>query len=320
MRKLICFLLTVAFCMAVTATATAESLSPDSETAADALARYEAQSGEKVETHRYYFIMPDGIHGIRDDQGELPESWYNEYSQGAGIYWWDTNAPAYCESWPGYRAMVEDAEQGIYYVDMPADASFLIWNNGVDGGQDPDQPIFQKMKSSISVPCGYAEPDEWATVPEGCDSFDGCIFVPFVPNIYSEYQPNRPVSGSWYFYYGDGCYGMYAEDSEHFTDIEHNCCNPDHVDANGKHIGFSAPIRGDYDWDKTVTVLDATRAQRVLADTVTDSNPAHIKNVDADGDGELTIVDATRIQRVIAGLCDFEGHTYEEYELPLNKN
>ena len=37
-------------------------------------------------------------------------------------------------------------------------------------------------------------------------------------------------------------------------------------------------------------------------------------------DGELTIVDATRIQRVIAGLCDFEGHTYEEYELPLNKN
>ena len=304
--------------MMITAAANAESLSPDSETADQAIARYEAENGGKVATYRYYFLVPDGVHGVRDNNGDVPESWYNEFSQGVGVYWWEKDTPAACQSWPGYRATLEDAEQGIWYVDMPTDVTTnLIWNNGVDGGQDPDQPIFQKMKLSVNVPCGYAEPDEWETVPEGCDSFDRCIFVPYAMNIYSEYMPSRPVSGSWYFYYGNGCYGKYAEDSDNFTDVPHNCCNPDHFDKNGKHIGFPSPIRGDYDWDQIVTVLDATRAQRILADIVVDSNPAHIKNVDADGDHELTIVDATRIQRVIAGLCDFEGHPYEEYELPL---
>lgn len=74
MKKLICFFLTVVFCMVLTATATAESLSPDGDTADDAIARYEAEGGGKVETYRYYFIMPDGIHGLRDDQGNFPES------------------------------------------------------------------------------------------------------------------------------------------------------------------------------------------------------------------------------------------------------
>lgn len=74
MKILICFFLTVVFCMVLTATSTAESLSPDSETSADAIVRFEAEGGGKVETYRYYFIMPDGIHGLRDDQGNAPES------------------------------------------------------------------------------------------------------------------------------------------------------------------------------------------------------------------------------------------------------
>ena len=66
-----------------------------------------------------------------------------------------------------------------------------------------------------------------------------------------------------------------------------------------------------------VTVIDATRAQRILAGLNTDSNPTHVKNVDADNDGALTILDATRIQRVIAGLCDWNGNIREPDELPF---
>lgn len=326
MKRLICLLLTVTLILSVTLTASAYSLwqgdDPDASyetiTADEAIAAYEAETGEKVETYRYYFMMPDGVHGNRDETGKVPESWYNEYSQGACVYWWEKDTPAACEEWTGYRAMVEDAEQGIYYVNMPTAVSTdFIWNNGVDGGQDPGQPIFEKMKLSVNVPCSYAEPDEWESIPEGCDNFDHCIFVPYAVNIYSEFNPSRPVSGSWYFYYGDGCYGMYATDSENFTDVAHNCCNPDHFDENGVHVGFAEPLRGDYDWDNIVTVIDATRAQRILAGLNADSNPTHVKNVDADNDGALTILDATRIQRVIAGLCDWNGNIREPDELPF---
>ena len=56
---------------------------------------------------------------------------------------------------------------------------------------------------------------------------------------------------------------------------------------------------GDADGDGDVTVLDATRIQRVLADLETIINNV---NADTDFDGSLTIIDATRIQRFIAGL------------------
>ena len=84
-------------------------------------------------------------------------------------------------------------------------------------------------------------------------------------------------------------------------------------------------IRGDYDMDGEVTILDATRAQRIIADLDERPDEAFLFEVDADGDGELTILDATRIQRVIADLCDWDGESTDtepfipgdEYELPL---
>ena len=66
----------------------------------------------------------------------------------------------------------------------------------------------------------------------------------------------------------------------------------------------SAPggyLIGDADMDNDVTVLDATRIQRFLADLVTDAQ-INKKNADADRDGEVTILDATRIQRFLADL------------------
>lgn len=58
---------------------------------------------------------------------------------------------------------------------------------------------------------------------------------------------------------------------------------------------------GDADSDGQVTILDATRIQRWLADLVKD-NQIDKKNADVDYDNQVTIIDATRIQRFIAGL------------------
>lgn len=60
-------------------------------------------------------------------------------------------------------------------------------------------------------------------------------------------------------------------------------------------------LKGDADGDGEISILDATRIQRRIAELVT---AAEIKwpDADADGDGELTILDATHIQRFIANL------------------
>ncbi len=62
-----------------------------------------------------------------------------------------------------------------------------------------------------------------------------------------------------------------------------------------------ATLVGDSDGDGQVTILDATRVQRWLADLVTDKE-INKKNADVDFDNTVTILDATRIQRFIAGL------------------
>ena len=300
MKKWLCTLLIPILLAAATLPASAVHLSQESMTADEAIAAYEVHTGETVATCRYYFQMPDGVHGRRDELGGVCESWYNEYSQGAGVYWWG-DFPAACESWPGYRANVEDAEQGIWYVDMPAEVEVFFWNNRVDGGTDQLQPIYSQAAASPDVFCESAGPGEYDSMPEGCENMDHCIFV-LTPDISTDVYYKWHSYGEWYFYYGDGCYGMYAKDSEHFTDIAHNCCNPDHFDAHGNHTGFAASLRGDYDWDNSITVMDATRVQNIIAVLFTGSNPAHIVNADTDNDKELTIMDATRIQLVVAEL------------------
>lgn len=68
------------------------------------------------------------------------------------------------------------------------------------------------------------------------------------------------------------------------------------------------PLRGDYDGDGEITIMDATRAQRIIAELDERPDDTFLTGVDADRDGELTIMDATRIQRVIAELCDWDGN------------
>ena len=59
--------------------------------------------------------------------------------------------------------------------------------------------------------------------------------------------------------------------------------------------------------DKSITIVDATRAQNIIAGLFTGADPEYLKAVDADGDGELTIMDATRIQNFLAELMNMDG-------------
>ena len=60
---------------------------------------------------------------------------------------------------------------------------------------------------------------------------------------------------------------------------------------------------GDADGDSDVSILDATRIQRYLAELCKQYDIA-LKNRAPDGDGEVSILDATRIQRDLAYLDD----------------
>ena len=59
--------------------------------------------------------------------------------------------------------------------------------------------------------------------------------------------------------------------------------------------------KGDADMDGNITILDATRIQRFIAELIGEDE-IDLFSADADGDGEVTILDATHIQRFIAEL------------------
>lgn len=252
MKKFVSILLAVLLVASLTITASAShSVYTDdfTTTADDAIKEYEDANGTTVQTRRYYFQMPNGSNGpvATDDviytetdeetgesrdilvcnAGEHAPSWYNEYTQGAGVYWWGS-APANCETigWAGYRAMVEDADQSIFYVNMPTGVVTFDWNNGVDGGMDKTNPIYYMAAQTVDVPSEYPDPGEVTGLPEGRPEsigFDGCIFI-----VNPDLVDVNPVShkmtcgGTWYFYYGEGCYGEYATDSANFISVEAN--------------------------------------------------------------------------------------------------
>ena len=95
-------------------------------------------------TNRYYFAMPN--------------TWLNEYTDTAGVYWY--NGIDACGAvdgsgsdirWPGYKPQRENCQYdnyGVYYVDCPTDVPQIIWNNYIDGGTDKEAPVYQAAKQT----------------------------------------------------------------------------------------------------------------------------------------------------------------------------
>ena len=187
----------------------------------------EAVKNVTATLNRIYFKMPQN------------SNWYSDFSVYQGkyypaAYWWEGSAAS--DTYPGYRTMIEDYEQGVYYANIPENVPWVIWNNGFHY-IIIDSQMAKEMCSTFDVPVeDGAEAGEYDTIPEGCESFDGCIYV--AGSVKEEnISGGTYYDGDWYFYYGNGCYGSYATTSDNFTSVEENCCNPDHFDAQSNHIG-----------------------------------------------------------------------------------
>lgn len=175
------------------------------------------------DTYRYYLYMPN--------------SWKNSYTKDtiAGVYWWagtdkcaEFGTGEDGAAWPGYIAQYEGSyEYGdIYYIDCPDDVATIIWNNYVNGGEfnkETGEYQFSKEQYTAAMQtvdvgglddaetyCNYdLYPDGLKLDDYGYMSFNDMIYV----LDYSKTQENAlngklTCVGEWYYYYGDGKYGV----------------------------------------------------------------------------------------------------------------
>ena len=202
MKKVMSLFLVMAILTAMlTVSFTALSLSDEGMISAkEAIAAYEAETGEEVETQRLYFQMPNGHRGgvatqdnyvhyddKLDEDGNIIEpahdeivihagekalSWYSDYNKVDGksyaaAYWWEgaANAESYGSGWCGFRMEIDDYEQGIYYVDVPVEVTMMNMSNGVDGGMDSSKPIFYEAAQTPNFNTEGVDPCD--TLPYG---------------------------------------------------------------------------------------------------------------------------------------------------------
>ena len=304
MKKIVSIMLVLVLMasIAVVSASASYSLSEGAKTVEEAV-----NEAGVTETRRYWFIMPDGKSGRTDPStGEVAPNWYNDYTEGAGIYWWGGSAKP--EGWCGYAAMKGDAEN-VFYADVPKDVTTIIWNNGVNGGEtptDPDDPndIYFKAAQSVNINSEYCEAGEEITLPNGVseeEGFDNMVFIIYPEEVsINDFSKKQTCGGHWYYYYGAGCYGL-VKGGE--SDVKANCQNPDH-----NHDC----LMGDADKDGEVSIYDATKIQRYLAELLESADEIDLEAAKVTGGEEVTVFDATRIQRYLAELCLLDGSDWPE--------
>ena len=151
-------------------------------------------------THRYYFYVP--------------KSWRenNPYSVSAGIYWWEGSDA--CSQWPGYEAKYTGIE-GIFYYDVPTDVTTIVWNNYFDGGTNSDMVFYDYAYQTKTIGTEYYDIGESRHYPDGTDNFDNMIYV-IDPSMidHNEFSGKRNYKGEWFYYYGNGEYGLTKDKAE----------------------------------------------------------------------------------------------------------
>ena len=182
-KKVISLLLAVMLAVAMVAVA-AVSVSADT----DDEGKYVPSEG--TATYRVYFYKP--------------ADWANEYTSDAGIYWWSgSESPS---AWPGYGAHNTDIPN-VYYCDVPQDVVNVIWNNALDGTDDPLNPEYKLAYQTTDITFFGYDADESDYYPEGVENFDNMIYV-INPEYTSVNDKGKTVfAGEWFYYYGNGEYG-----------------------------------------------------------------------------------------------------------------
>ncbi|MCH5202209.1 MAG: Ig-like domain-containing protein [Oscillospiraceae bacterium] len=174
-----------------------------------------------VETKRYYFYMPEDF---VDNEGTV-HNWYTFNNAMACTYWWEGTDN--CNSLPipdefkdvegfggwqmSYR-MKSAGIKNVYYIDVPTDVTTIIFSNGIDGGQAPDEeagivasPNWGKNYQTVNVACEYYDAGESAIYPEGTKSFNNMIYIPDVNQVsINEIGGSKQYGGEWYVLHADG--------------------------------------------------------------------------------------------------------------------
>ena len=320
-------------------------------TVSEALQNYKDDTDMDVQTQRIYFQMPNGSRGpVADyditinkeivdpdtgfssyqeetilEQGQQFLSWENEYNlingvSNPAIYWYSgsANCQNYSDiGWVGYRMEIADADQGIFYADVPLDVQNIIINNGIDGGTDTEDPIFSMSAQTIDIDLQGAHEYDYDSLPYGSpdsESFDGCIFI-LDPNQLSMNQYGNVISGgNWYVYYGNGCYGGefekglnnnydYSCGTPGWTgNIEDYCQNPDHFEK-GFHVNYQQPEETVY------TVVGSSES--FLGSLWDISNAANDMTEDNYGFYNITYSNVEPEDNI--EICVVKNHSWNEY-------
>ena len=180
-----------------------------------------SEAAKEVGQNRYFFLLPD--------------DWKNEFAGSAGIYWWD-GADA-CGSmagegsetvkWPGYTINQFSSEKvtqnytdadgnektyegTVWYVDVPADVTTIIFNNALDGGEltwdNKDEVRYVAAVQTVDIGSEYYDAGESDNYPDGIDDVEGFNNMIYIvdPSQTVENPVNGKLTyaGEWYYYHG----------------------------------------------------------------------------------------------------------------------
>ncbi|MBR2714762.1 MAG: hypothetical protein IKB73_00965 [Ruminococcus sp.] len=222
--------------------------SPDQVRVEWAVDNYKNNVDPELKTNRLYFLMPNGTNGNKCDDNvengdlcdEYPNSWYNEYAKRASIYWSDTGKLDPYD-WPGYTAAEGDSVD-VYYADVPEFVDSFFWNNGIIYSTEKEESMLYAAHTT-EIPCKY-EKGESKLYPEGLDNFNNMIYV-ITPHSLDVPQviDFELCVGEWYYYYGDGCYGI----EKNGTDFD--CIRDDHTHNDNIYVVAGAKEMCESAWD-----------------------------------------------------------------------
>ncbi len=218
----------------------------------------------------------------------MPQEWRNAYNDtydgqdlascSAGIYWWEGSDNCKLEEnmsrgkdWPGYNVTETDPDcANVFVAHVPDDVTTIIWHNTVNGPEkfEDDPTLYQAAMQVENTSSEYFMPGEdiYGFYPDGTDDFDGMIYVCNLKDTaINEYNGKMTFKGCWFYYYGQGKYGVNKEPVE------------GQVFENGEWPGGETPEETTVDpssTEETTTPVEDTTADPSAAQDTTATQEA----------------------------------------------
>ena len=265
-------------------------------------------------TYDVYF-RPNG--DGREEDGWIyirADEWYNGCTRGGCMFRLELTEPDVYEIWActdqrGYRVRQDWAYTYEFYLDLRGDLTSIDASVSFD-------------TRGIEV-TGVSFPELGEDVTYNIDNEEGRVYFNYADTKGVDLAaPDRIlVSVDFVMNAEWGWYGFRTEicDLSRGDDIMVNDYDVWNWDFNTYDtIRVAGNPLGDVDGDGEVTILDATRIQRRLANLCMLDGSDYDRDInewddplyqvaDVDGDGRVSIFDALRIRRYLAGICELDG-------------